>query len=242
MPNVQAPHLQSLASALPQLSSAFGAADKYARDVAQALNSALVLGDSLQIFTPYTQSKPLVVPSDWQPLVYKNSWVDYDGGTTGRYRKDFTGRVEVSARVKNGTSATATIATLPAAYCPGQMFLTATRGSAAFASLEIDTSGDIHFPDGGSTLDGSVNCSFFCSDFSAYIPSCFPFDVLWPKQYPPTAVIAQCADANQTSPKAFATLLPDWGTVTKGGQTMIHVRNIPGLLPSTSYSVTLAVL
>lgn len=208
--------------------------------VASVLNSALVVGQNLLEWTPYTAAAPLVVPSDWHGLSYVNSWVEYDNTTTGQYRKDFTGRVEIQARVKNGSAANAIVATLPAGFRPQQTLLFATRGSGAYASCQIDANGDIHFPDGGSTVDTSISFTFSASGSTPYVPTCFPLkDLLWPFTSSPTIVLAECSDAtNPASPSNLVQAVPDWTLVNKGGSNFIRIRNIPGLVPSLSYAVS----
>jgi len=65
--------------------------------------------------------------------------------------------------------------------------------------------------------------------------------VVWPLQSPPTCVLAICQDVNGQSPSNLAAGMPDWITLARGNTTLIRVRNIPGLLPSTNYVVTLVV-
>ncbi len=55
----------------------------------------------------------------WIAVTYQNSWVDYGSGFPGvAYRKDALGFVHLRGLCKNGSSATATIFTLPAGYRP----------------------------------------------------------------------------------------------------------------------------
>lgn len=289
MPNVQAPHLQSLASGLPaeissQLFAAFGAHDKYARDIAQALNLALVVGDTLQVFRPYTQAAPLTIDatqalnfakynttagqvltkSAWTIINFATAVTSNTNVTTGAAWKFtapraadylFHAAVETDNAAaaateyqasfwKNGAQE-AKVATLNS-YATAANYLTLHGG----VTLRLAASDYVDFrvihnnaADTNVTATAAENWIDVreLMDDAARVSTVFPFDVLWPKQYPPTMVVAQCADANQTSPSAFALQLPDWTTSTKGGQTMIKVKNIPGLIAGRSYSVTLVV-
>lgn len=145
MPSLSPPQLQSLAQGLPaqvadKLMPALRAQDSHNVGVAQALGNALVLGDTVRVFTPYTAAAPLAV--------------------------------------------------------------VATGG----------------------------------------IPTCFPFEVLWPRPADPVLVIAQAMDAlHQSSPANLNLALPDWVMVTKGGRRFIRIRNIGGLVTG-SFAITLVAL
>lgn len=287
MPNVQPPHLQSLASGLPadvsaQLFAAFGAADKYARDIAQALNPALVVGDTLQVFRPYTQAAPLAVGSGtalvfahynttaaqscapgFNLINFDTAVVSSSAVTTGaawKFTAPRAGDFEVSGLVTFTNAIAANTLVASAIFQNGaNSGITSQRNTGNAANFNSVGGSTIMRLAAGDYIDfeayngDAVNRALTATATDNWIkireltsdtprvPSCFPFDVPWPKSYLPTMVLAQVADVNQTNPAALALQLPDWGTSTKGGQTMIKVRNIPGLLPSTSYSVTLVV-
>lgn len=232
--------MASLASGLmPEarrgLEAALRAQDKYSSDVAQALGGALVVGDTLRVFTPFTAAAPLVVPSDEKQLTSLNAFVDVNGNFC---RKNSVGEVWLSVSAKSGTLTTA-VCQLPVGYRPGRVYTVPAVGDNAFADCDIQTGGNVVFFAGTDVNNLSFVAKFPCSDNSPYVPSCFPFDVLWPLPAAPTLILAQCMDARAGSPSNLSASLTDWTTTTKGGRTFIHVRNIPGLLPNTNYSVNL---
>jgi hypothetical protein len=244
MPSLNPQRLQSLLKtpAVDGLEQAMRVQDSFNGSVAQALNQALVRGDTLQVLQPYTAASPLVVPSNWTALALLNSWAQYDANTACQYTKDACGNVWVQGRVKNGSAAGATVATLPAGYRPAYQQLFAVRGNAAFGSLVVRTTGNLD-PVEGNTTDLCLTCSFPADAPSPYVASCFPFDVAWPQPYAPSLVVAHCEDVtNQASPSNLAACLPDWVAVQAGSQAFVRVRNLPGLLGGTSYAVTLVAL
>lgn len=251
MPTLNPPLLQGLAAGLPpdigqKLGAALRAQDKHNVDVAASLSSALVRGDTLQVLTPYTAASPLTVPTDWQTPTLNSGWSNFGSPwEVAAYRKNSSGLVTVKGLVKSTNALPSTVFTLPTGFRPAENVRTASSGSTgggdAFYSLSFQTDGSVVCQSGAAAPSASlsVDSSFYCSDFSPYVPSCFPFDVLWAKPYPPTLVLAQCAATDGSN---VAMALADWTTVVKGGSTFLHVRNLPGLLPSKSYSVTLLAL
>lgn len=242
MPNVAPQRLQSLA-AVPELAQALRAQDKHNLDVAQALNSALVRGDTLLVLTPYTATAPLAVPTDLQAVTFINSWTNFGAGfEVAYYWKDAAGLVHLQGLIKSGTIGAACF-TLAAGYRPTATSLFAAVSNSAIGRVDVQSDGQV-IPQTGSNVWVSLEGMTFREASSApYVPPCFPFDVAWPQPYPPSLVLAQCADAtNAASPANLALMLPDWVTLTRSGQTLIRVRNLPGLVPSTNYAVTLVAL
>lgn len=244
MPNFQPQRLASLHLG-QELQAALRAQDKHNTDISQALNAALVRGDTLQVLTPYTAASPLVVPTDWKTPTLLNG---YTVQATVAYRKDLNGIVwgRGAVTIPAGPPVAGTIIyAMGSAYgYDGNLDIavpaTSNAGPTGFA---VDNSGNVKM----SIVVGaagwlSLAFSYASSDREPQVPSCFPFDVLWTKPYPPSLMLAQCLDKASATPTNMSTCLPDWITVMQGGQTLIRVRNIPGLLPSTSYSVTLVAL
>lgn len=240
MPSLNPPLLQSLAH--PDLGSKIGpvlrALDKHNVDVVASLKNALVIGDSLQVFNPFTQSAPLAVPTDWVLPTLGNGWVNVgSGNASAQYKIDPFGRVTIRGLIKSGTINT-TAFTLPVGYRPSGNETFPASANNLFANLAVTSAGAV-IPQTGSTTNFSIECSFWAdsTNDAPIPPSCFPFDVLWPKSYSPTLVVARCAATDGSN---LGQMLPDWTMVTKGSNQFIHIRNLPGLLPGKSYSVTLA--
>lgn len=245
MPQLSPPQLQSLAAGAPApILAALRAQDSQNTAVARALGSALVLGDTLQVLTPYTAAKPLAVPDSWQNLTLANSWVLFGGGNEAQYRIWTDGRVEFRGLIKSGT----VNANIHSNALNAPQYETIFAGicnngtNDVIADVRMESTGFLKLQAGSTNWLSLDNLSYMPASPAPYVPSCFPFDVLWPKTYPPSFVFAQCVDANTANPSNLAAMLVDWVPVMKGNRTFIRVRNIPGLLPSKSYAVTLLAL
>lgn len=88
---------------------------------------------------------------------YDNSWVAFTGGTTeARYRR-VGRRIELSGQVKSGSSGTAAIFTLPAAWRPVKPVIVPAASNGAYGELSISTAGVVAPLVGNTTkfsLDG----------------------------------------------------------------------------------------
>lgn len=93
--------------------------------------------------------------SAWTALSLSNSWVANSASTIPAYRMLPNGLVVLKGLVKNGTSAGAVIATLPAGFRPGLdgeanlMFVTVSNS--VFAVVTVASNGQIYLAVGGST-------------------------------------------------------------------------------------------
>jgi hypothetical protein len=96
--------------------------------------------------------------ADWIPLTLQNSWVALGGNyQIPAYRVHDDGRVELRGAVTGGSSAGATIATLPEGVRPSRQFNQPADGNLAYASLFIRTDGQINCQAGGSTAFTSLD-------------------------------------------------------------------------------------
>tara|TARA_R110000803_G_scaffold54770_1_gene111563 strand:- start:209 stop:1639 length:1431 start_codon:yes stop_codon:yes gene_type:complete len=87
-----------------------------------------------------------------------NSWVNY-GGTrqVAGYYKDKYGIVHLDGVIKSGTTTNPTsLFVLPVGYRPGATIKFATSSNAAFASLFIDSGGNVYY-ESGSNVDFSLS-------------------------------------------------------------------------------------
>lgn len=236
MPNVQPQRLASLAPDAT-LQAVLRAQDKHNTDVSQALNAALVRGDTVQLWTPYTATAPLVVPSDWTTITaFSNSWAVFSGSFNVQWRITASGDIRLQGAIKSGTVGNSAF-TL-ASVAPSQDVNLAADSNDAFGKLTISGGTGVVTPAVGSNVFFSVDCSWTPATRQVWVPSCFPFDVLWQASQPPVFIVAQAVDVtNAASPSNQAQCLTDWTTVQQGGRTFVRIRNIPGLLPSTSYAI-----
>lgn len=196
-----------------------------------------VLGADWQVFTPYTASSPLVVPSDWTTVTsFSNAWIQMAGRETVAYRKDQNGTVSLKGEISTGTFFQNAFV-LPTGFQPNYSHYASVYSNngttQVVGAVLVTATGGVQPIYGSSTEVSLANIIFPCSDRSPYIPSCFPFSVTLPASFAPTAVIAQCAATG--SPTRFTAFPVDWSA----SGTTLTVNNIPGLLPSTSYIVTL---
>lgn len=89
----------------------------------------------------------------WTAPTLLNSWVDYGGSyQTARYRKRLDGVVELDGMVKNGSSTSATIMTLPVGYRPAAYQIFPVWSNTAVARLDVRSDGTVFMAGGtGST-------------------------------------------------------------------------------------------
>jgi type II secretory pathway pseudopilin PulG len=91
-----------------------------------------------QAFFPASRATGASCTTQWCALAMQNSWVHYGAPfTTPQYTKSSDGVVLLKGLVKSGTSATATIATLPVGYCPAETLLLAVSSAGVWARLDV---------------------------------------------------------------------------------------------------------
>jgi len=93
------------------------------------------------------------IMEDWIAPSFENSWVDYNVTTHNQcmYMKDSLGVVFIKGLAKNGSSATATIFTLPVGYRPLERTILTTFSNGAAARLNIEPTGEVAGSTGAST-------------------------------------------------------------------------------------------
>lgn len=96
---------------------------------------------------------------NWTAPTLTNSWVNYGAPyDTAGYYKQNDGWVRLKGLIKNGSSATADMFTLPDGYRPPfEMYATVHSGTGGAARLRITTAGVASTTDGGSTTYLSLN-------------------------------------------------------------------------------------
>lgn len=111
------------------------------------------------------------IENKWTTMAMSNSWVPYGYTTTGRwvgasFWKDPDGFVHLRGLVKTGSSATATIATLPSGYRPAKtsLFLTQSALGTGACRIDITNAGVISAQAGGSTTYTSLGGICFYAD------------------------------------------------------------------------------
>lgn len=95
---------------------------------------------------------------NWITPSLSNSWVNFDGTkSSAGYRKTARGTVVLKGVLKNGSSATATMFTLPSGYRPSQTRRYPAAANSALGIVEVTTGGAISFVVGGSTTQSSLD-------------------------------------------------------------------------------------
>ncbi|MBK8434461.1 MAG: hypothetical protein IPL28_25625 [Chloroflexi bacterium] len=98
--------------------------------------------------------------SAWVTPTLLNSWVNYAGSptkSTAGYRLMPDGTVALKGVLKSGSSATAVMFNLPAAYRPSETRRFAGAANSAVGIIEVTTGGDVSFVVGGSTTQSSLD-------------------------------------------------------------------------------------
>jgi len=245
VPNLNPPQLQQRGLP-PEL-------DKYLREIRDAVNPAVVKGDTYVVAAPYTARVPLVVPTDWVSVgaggtapAFQNTWANGAAHLQPvSFKKDTLGFGHLRG-APTGPSNTV-IFTLPSWCCPAADEQFPGMCNNGYGYVTVGNSGNVTLTiTGGVTgtvSPGSIaGVTFQCADSSPYIPSCFPFDIPWSGSAPPTFVLAQAQDvANAQAPANLALGLPDWIPINQKGAvtsspSLLRIRNIPGLRPG-SYAV-----
>lgn len=239
VPTLNPPRLASLAGLsgnqqLVGLDSALRAQDSFAQDITRYVNKSLVVGDSVQTWTPYgvmTGQVPLVVPSDSKALVAGSGWSVVTAAT---YTQDSNGWVEVFGVLSGGVLGSVILTGAPPA---AQATVRTVNANNAYGRCVVGTTGAISF-DVGSVTNVDTFFSYRTTSRAPYVPSCFPFDLLWQFNYPPTIILAKAQDVtNPATPTNLSLGVPDWVMVVQGGRQFVRIRNMPGLLPSVNYAV-----
>lgn len=199
------------------------------------------------VLMPYSATSPLVVPNDWVTVgavgapAFQNSFVSFGDGTFGdpQFRKTASGHVELLGLIQTPNplpAAGTTMFTLPAAYRPRLSLMCGTTGADVAAEVRVLQNGNVNYQAGGGAGNflSMVVPPWLANDPSPLAASCFPLPgISLPSGFSPIGVLAQCAPV--ATPTVFTGFEVDW-TLTSGA---LVVDNILGLLPATSYVVTL---
>jgi prepilin-type N-terminal cleavage/methylation domain-containing protein len=94
-------------------------------------------------FFPAGRATGATCTTQWCNLTLQNSWQFYGGlFSTPQYTKSSDNLVMLKGLINGGSSATATITTLPVGYCPAETQLLATASNAVWSRLDIIRNGD----------------------------------------------------------------------------------------------------
>jgi type II secretory pathway pseudopilin PulG len=90
------------------------------------------------MYYPSGRATGATCTTQWCNLTLLNSWNYYAAGyTTPQYTKSSDGMVHIKGLIKGGTSVTASIANLPAGYCPKQPQLMTTVAADLWGRIDI---------------------------------------------------------------------------------------------------------
>jgi prepilin-type N-terminal cleavage/methylation domain-containing protein len=91
-----------------------------------------------QMYYPAGRATGATCTTQWCALPLVNGWAFYGGlYSTPQYTKGLDNIVMLKGLINAGSSATASVATLPAGYCPAETALLATASNAVWARLDV---------------------------------------------------------------------------------------------------------
>jgi type II secretory pathway pseudopilin PulG len=129
---------------LHMLNNAGGSANHFSVDASGNMlaKGGSAVYQSLQgMYFPAGRATGSNCATQWCALPMVNGWKHYANPySTPQYTKSSDGVVILKGLLNGGSSATATIATLPAGFCPAERLLFATVSNAAWARLDVSRS------------------------------------------------------------------------------------------------------
>lgn len=211
--------------------------NKFLSDANDGLSAGLRLDANLgcQVWTFRVQ-----VPAQWQTPTFANSWTNYGSPeATAGYTKTADGLVFLKGGLKGGTLGAAAFM-LPAAYCPAERMQCVcyyfNGTSAAPGLVYVEANGDVK-PAGSTNFYVSLaGISFPCSNFSPYVPSCFPlkFKCTLPGGRAQKLELGEVVDV---TPGSTPLVHNATEAIWRNDAGQITIDNIPGLLPGRTYSI-----
>lgn len=245
MPSVNAPILTGagLDESLdgPML-TAFRELERFGRNTAAAVNKALVLGDTLQVWqAASTPALRLTVPTDVVTATLAGAWVT--AFSAGVYRRDSVGRVNLEGSVTGGGAATNMLTGLPAPRVA--LGFLVNSDLATPAKLVLGTTGTLAHANGGAINVDLAQVSYLPAAPTPWVPSCFPVDLPLSLPSDPVAVFAWAVESNAsgdaiTAPVNVALSGADFSVVQASGRRLLRLRNVPGLTPSKTFALNVA--
>ena len=97
-----------------------------------------------EAFYPASRVNGTTCTTQWCTMPLANGWQNYGAPTyaSALYTKGSDGLVLLKGLISNPGSATQTIATLPAGYCPAEQLLMATASNGVWARIDVIRNGD----------------------------------------------------------------------------------------------------
>jgi hypothetical protein len=198
------------------------------------------------------------VPSDWLEIgstqagapPFQNGWRNFaNTWETLAMRKTAEGVVVCKGLISSGTVATAgtgTVFTLPAAYQPpsgaGVHMPVASNGAFGLVKIQMDPAtlsrfGSVEVTVGNNTYVSFRGCSWEANDRSPIIPACFPINIGVSMPRVADVRVVEVLDSFN-DPVLTGPVNVIWQHLKDG---KLSIKHIPGLKPSTSYKITVAV-
>lgn len=120
------------------------------------------LADGSEIEAGAIKADHISDQEDWIVPTLLNSWVEYGSVYHGpAYMKDHLGFVHLRGLLKNGSSATAAMFTLPEGYRPAERLMFNQRSSTGSARVDIEADGTVLPGTGASTSYTSISGIYF---------------------------------------------------------------------------------
>lgn len=258
MPKIVPPILTTsagFASLPPETQAAYRALEAFGQQT-KVLNKALVIGDTLQIWTAQTNpALKVTVPDNWQVVTLTSGTTNFGSFySPAAAMKDQNGKVTVRGTVKRATAAAAIILPAPlTSWAPTYNTLLSSWGDdGAAKAMRIhvigvangSNIGEVQFSGAAPVNFGSIECSFQSNDSSPYVPSCFPIDLPLNLGAPSFVLVSavECNNAGDplATPSNLSIMNADWIVVQVSSTARIlRIRNIPGLSPLRTYAVSI---
>jgi hypothetical protein len=239
-------------SRFPELAGYHGLLELFFKDTAAALRSGLTLRENVAALVrgPLT----VKVPDDWRDIAaseMRNSWHLYpsDGSPTAAYRlrvrKELDGMVEVAGLTIPPTPTSLGVAFVwPSGYVPHQEEIFGLQAEGEWVEVRSASTGPnvtrrqgvAAQPQGWVSLSGM---RFRATDRTPVAWSApFPLFFAWEKLPALVLVDAVKVDSNGRAAGVHQTAVAEWQQALQGGKPGFSITRIPGLTPTTSYSVT----
>lgn len=229
------------------MENVFRTINKFSTDASGALGQQVLLSS---LGAQRIQLNAVNLPPLWTAPTLASTVTNLGGSDEpAGYYKDIFGVVHVRGEIVRST--VGAIFTLPTAYRPPyQVTFPAyvdTGGTLQAARLDVTTGGLVSIKDHAPSTWGGIRCTFECADLSPGIPSCFPIRIRSSLKtgLASTLLLGPIVDQNQRGGKVISLGQSNisWHNETGFDGTnpvnSIVIDNIPGLIASHTYSITI---
>lgn len=221
--------------------------EPFLKDTSTALNGALTLRENV---ASLVRGPILVkVPDDWVQVPFSANWANFGGAERPfQYRKTADGVVKARGSwtwTGGGTPAAGTIISALTSEIVTDMqetMIVLGQAPAATGHVTIASTG-LYYQSGPILALSSTGLEWTAANRQ---PPAWgaPFPLFFEWNKPPALVLVDAAqvDSNNRPSGSRVSLVAEWKPAKQGGKEGFHVTRLPGLSPTTSYSVTVYAL